>query len=280
MFGQALMAIAARRGLSPVGAARRNAEIVFDLCDDASVAAAIDRVRPGAVINAAAITDLQVCERDPGLAYRVNGRGAAMLAEHCRRLDAYLVQVSTDHFFTGDAAGKHDERAPVSLVNEYARTKFAGEAFARNCPGSLVIRTNIAGLRGRGHPTFLEWAIEAIHSGREISLFDDYYTSTIDATACGESLFDLMERRPAGMLNLASSEVSDKRTFVTALSRQLGCNDLPVRSASVRELVPRRAESCGLDVACAERALGRPLPDLDQVIRSLIHQAHVAAPAV
>ncbi len=58
------------------------------------------------------------------------------------------MQISTDHYFCGQGDLKHDESAPVTLLNEYARTKYAGEAFALTNPEACVIRTNVVGFRG------------------------------------------------------------------------------------------------------------------------------------
>ena len=75
--------------------------------------------------------------------------------------------VSTDHYWQGDGRLLHAEDAPIQLVNEYARSKHAGERFALSGSGpSLALRTNIVGVRGwKGRPTFAEWAVGAIRRG-------------------------------------------------------------------------------------------------------------------
>ncbi len=129
----------------------------------ASVRQALDNACADLVVNAAAMTAIDECERDPGLAYAVNARAVAVMSAHCRSSGAAFVHVSTDHFFSGDRDRRHDEHAPVRLVNEYARTKFAGEAFARTYPDALVLRTNVTGLRDwMGRPTFAEWVFDAL----------------------------------------------------------------------------------------------------------------------
>jgi dTDP-4-dehydrorhamnose reductase len=273
MLGQALLQEAAARGLAVSGAARSGAEHAVDVTDLDDLTALVGAVRPDVVVNTVALTDLRACEEHPGRAYAVNARPLAALAELSADLDFRLVQVSTDHFYTGDGAHAHNEADPIRLVNEYARTKHAAEGFALTAPGALVVRTNIVGFRGwAGRPTFAEWVLGALQAGEHLSLFDDFWTSSLPATTLAEALFDLLGTQAAGILNVASSEVANKEQFVTALATAA---DLPLNAdtASVAALLPRRAESIGLDVTRAEQFLGRPLPNLAATVRTLIQLA-------
>ena len=133
------------------GVARKDADFAVDLANARQIVELFARLTPTLVINAAANTNLENCEADPCGAYPVNARAVAVIAEQCRTSGATLVQISTDHFFTGGGPRPHAEDSPVALVNEYARSKFAGEGFARTLAESLVKRTNITGFAaGRG----------------------------------------------------------------------------------------------------------------------------------
>ena len=271
MLGPALVAEACHRQMEVVAAGRSGPDIEVDVRDENVLRDAFAHARPTLVVNSAAMIDIGTCESHPELAYAVNARAVALLAELCHEHSARLIQVSTDHYFAGDGRAQHDEAAAVRLINEYARTKFAGEAFALSRPDSLVIRTNITGFRGRsGSPTFVEWAIAAIEAGKRMTLFNDFYTSTMATGDCAVALFDLIESGASGLFNVASAQVSSKREFVTALADSLGCplND-PI-SGSVRGLRPPRAESLGLDVSRTEQVLSRQLPDLQATVKSLI----------
>lgn len=275
MLGQALLAEAGRRGLRMSGAARSGAEHACDLGDAAAATALVASLRPRLVINAAALTDLNACEADPGLAYRVNARAVAVLAEACRASRSRLLHVSTDHFFSGDGRAAHSEVAPVRLVNEYARGKFAGESFALALPRALVLRTNITGFRGwAGKPTFAEWLIGAIERDDEMTLFDDFWTSTLDAPSFARAALDLADAGIAGLVNVASRTIANKLAFAEAMARGLGRTMTRARPGSVGGLAVRRAESAGLDVRVAESILGRTLPDLDEVIAALVSEYH------
>jgi dTDP-4-dehydrorhamnose reductase len=272
MLGRALMREATGRGLHVAGAARSGTDYDLDIADDDALTALLERLHPRVIVNAAGLADVAACERAPDQAWRLNARAVAIIASWARSADARLVQVSTDHYFTGHGAALHDEAAPVRLVNEYARTKYAGEAFALTSPGALVLRTNIAGFRRHGSPTFAEWAIDAIRTDAPITLFDDFVTSTIDVGSFSVALFDLVEQCAAGLLNLAAHEAASKKVFVEALAARLDRSLSRAKAGSVTTLTPRRAESLALDVRRAEALLGRALPGVGHVADALIDE--------
>lgn len=273
MLGQALCREGRKREVQVTGIARTGSDQNVDASDVSALHAALDAASPSVIINAAAQTDLGICEQDPGQAYVVNARLPALLADYCTAHRIKLVQVSTDHYFSGDANQLHDEQAPVTLLNEYARTKYAGEIFAALCPDSLILRTNLVGFRGwADKPTFVEWAIAALRGHRPMTLFADFHTSSIDVDHFASALFALLERDACGLMNVAARTPASKEEFVLKLARRFGLDAGCCRSGSVREIAgPRRAESLALDVRRAESALGTALPDTDAVIDALAH---------
>ena len=273
LLGTALVAEGRKRGVDIFSAARNRAPVTLDIRDDVAISRLIDDIRPDVVINAAALTSLDDCQRFPDLAYRINGRAAGALAVAAAEAGSYFVQISTDHFFTGDGNARHGEDAPVTLVNEYARSKYVGEQLALTNRDALVVRCNFTGFGGQmDTPTFAEWAVDAITGKQPLSLFDDYYTSTIDAPALAVALADIVAHKPRGILNLAARDVASKYDFIVALGRSLGDSDFAPTHGCVKDLATPRAESCGLDVAEAEALLGRRLPTLAEVTGALAAQ--------
>ena len=277
LLGSAIMAEAYRRGWEAVGCARRGAERHLDLEDGQALRALVGQIGPDVVLNAAALVNLATCEADPGLAYRINARPAALLAELSREFGFFHVHVSTDHFFLGDGDRAHAEDAPIRLINEYACSKYAAEAFALAGSQALVARTNIVGFRPPGSlhpPSFAEWATAQIEADAPMALFDDFYASSLDTPTCARALLDLAAMRCTGLVNVASSEVASKRAFIAAMADAMGRRLTQARPGSVRDVpdgIPR-ADSLGLDVAKAETLLGYPLPGLRGVIANLLRQ--------
>lgn len=272
LLGQAVVGEAVRRGHAPLAASRNAADCPLDLTDLTSLDDALARHAPDIVINCAALTDIQACEDDPGAAWRINARPLATLAAWSTRHRRPLVHVSTDHYFpTGDDRA-HAEDSTVTLINEYARSKFAGEALALSAPGALVLRTSIVGIRGWTRPSFAEWVLDAVEADAPMTLFCDAYTSSIDVPTMARALFDLLAAGQCGLLNLAAREVYSKEQFIRETARQLGQPLSQATSGSVGALNPPRPQCLGLDVRRAEAILGYALPDLTAVVSSILNQ--------
>jgi dTDP-4-dehydrorhamnose reductase len=273
MLGQALMACGISRGLAVVGAARHAADVRCDISDPEALGTTLRDLRPAVIINCAAITDLAVCEEQPSLAHAVNAQPVAILAEYCTEQCCRFVQISTDHYFRGDGVATHDEQSPVEIVNEYAKSKLAGEAFALAYPEALVVRTNVTGFRGwPGKPTFAEWMFAVIQGNLPAILFDDFVTSTIDAPSLARAVFDLCNGKAHGLLNVAAREAATKKQFVEAAARHLGLTLTRCTPGSVMTLHPSRANSLALDVGRAEAMLGYRLPTLSEVVSALAEE--------
>src|SRR5213593_229303 len=90
--------VAARHAAAPPAGLE---EIDLDLLDPGSLASALDRARPDAVVHCAAQSNPDRCEGAPEPAHRLNVEAAAELARACRRHGLRLVALSTDLVFAG-----------------------------------------------------------------------------------------------------------------------------------------------------------------------------------
>jgi dTDP-4-dehydrorhamnose reductase len=114
----------------------------FDLTDRAAVIAGLDAARPDVVVNAGAYTAVDKAETEEADAVRVNGDGAAHVAEAAVRLGVPLVHLSTDYVFDGALDRPYREDDPTSPTGAYGRSKLAGErAVADRCEDSVILRT-------------------------------------------------------------------------------------------------------------------------------------------
>ncbi len=277
MLGRALVDKARQTGWKISGLARSGGDYELDLTDDRALAQCFREIKPQVVINTAAIVSLDHCERNPGQAYAVNSRAVAIMARLCEQVDAVLVQVSTDQYYCGDGKKSHDESAPVHPLNEYARSKFAGECFALTQPRSLVLRTNIVGHRGiPGRPTFAEWVECSLLERRQLTLFTDAWHSPMHVSDFANATFQLIDRRVHGIVNLAGREVVSKAEFIERFAAAMNIELDWAETGSIHSLGVERADSAGLDVTRAERLLGHSLPSADAAIERLVQTTSAA----
>ena len=276
MLGMALYRQAKREKITVIGVARSAADRTIDVTNETALKSVIVTENPDIVVNTIAITSLDYCERNPSFAYLTNARPASIVAKICSEIDAGSIHISTDHYYTGDNRKRHTEKSPVTLVNEYARTKYAAEWFARTNEKSLIIRTNIVGFKNKSeNPTFVEWCIRMLTESTPVTIFDDFYTSPIDVYRFSEILLDLIEEGTTGVLNVAGKDVSSKKEFILELADALNLDTSHTKTGSVHNMMgTKRAESLGLNIHKAERILGYKMPNRYDVINNLIIQHH------
>lgn len=262
-------------------AARHHADFTFDATQDEELVSCFHEVSPDICINAAAFVRLDGCEQDREMAYLVNARLPERLAALCREKGTYFIHISTDHYYCGDGRKKHTETMPVILLNEYARTKYAGECFVKTYRNSLILRTNIVGFKGDVMcPTFLEWLLNTMKEKKPMVLFDDFFTSSLHTEQFSHILIKLLALRPTGIFNLASSTVSSKEEFACAIGKKV-FHHIPVyERGSVRALSTQRADSLGLSTKKIERVLGCQMPSLDEVADSIFRAYRQGAYAI
>ena len=200
---------------------------------------------------------IELCEENQDLARSINRDIPHLLADASAQSRSRLIQISTDHYYTGDQDMLHTEDHKVKCVNTYAKTKYEGELMALQYENTLVVRTNITGKRGMaGKPTFIEWLTDQIVKKKPLTLFEDFYTSTIDTNTFCKLCMNTELEDYRGVINIASATAVSKKEFANHLAQELGVALDWAESASVSKLKVRRAESLGLDWTIFETISG------------------------
>src|SRR5213596_1222582 len=79
------------------------------------------------LINAAAFTNVDLCEAEREEAFRINAEGPRVLAEICRDKNAKLIHFSTDYVFNGEKREPYTEEDAAKPISVYGKSKRAGE---------------------------------------------------------------------------------------------------------------------------------------------------------
>jgi dTDP-4-dehydrorhamnose reductase len=247
------------------------ARVPMDLESAASIESAIESAKPDAVLHAGAYAMVDLCERDPERAERINVHGSEAVARACASRRLRVVGISTDLVLAGDRAHS-DEAQPARPVMTYGRTKLAGEeALLAAHPGGAVARVPLIvgggfGPRGSGSES-VAWALRA---GRRLTLFTDQYRTPCDAASIARALAALLAGTQTGRFHLGGRERVSRHELglrVAAVHRLSTEGIEAVRSADVPSVAPR-ADDVSLDSRRAERELGFDPAPLDAMIRT------------
>src|SRR6478672_2574707 len=133
MLGRDVVAAAEQAGHDVVALARRD----LDIADADAVRAAVADAGPDAVVNCAAWTDVDGAEEHEDDATRINGTGAGNLAA----VAPFVVHVSSDYVFDGDATAPYVEADPTGPRGAYGRSKLAGELAVAAAGDHAIVRS-------------------------------------------------------------------------------------------------------------------------------------------
>ncbi|HIE57397.1 MAG TPA: NAD-dependent epimerase/dehydratase family protein, partial [Anaerolineales bacterium] len=146
-----------------------------NLLETGAVEKLLAESRPDWVIHCAAQANLEVCERDPQLAWQLNTEIPRILAKQCRKGGARLLHVSTDAVFDGQRGGYTESDSPNPL-SAYARTKYEAEqAVAAENAEAIIARVNLFGWSLSGRRSLAEFFFTNLAAGNPIMGFTDVY---------------------------------------------------------------------------------------------------------
>ena len=170
----------------------------LDLADADAVAAAVRRVGPQIIVNAAGYTAVDRAESEPALADAINARAPAVLAEEAKRLDALLIHYSTDYVFDGNSREPYREEDPAKPLNVYGSSKLAGErAITAAGAAHLILRTSwIYGLHGQN---FLLTMRRLAATRDELRVVADQFGVPNWSRVLAEATASLVGRGPAAL---------------------------------------------------------------------------------
>ena len=194
MLGRVLCELL-RKDHSVLGLSRRGGEGVLrcELSDERTLRRLFEANRIDAVVNTAAYSDVDGCERDPKLAYDSNALACKNLSAVCSAKKIPWVHVSTDYVFSGEQNRAHKEEDRTFPISIYGCTKLIGEfyAIASKAP-CVVIRTSW--LFGPGNPkTFVNWVSERLKIEGTVSVLDNQTTSPTSVKDLSEAIVRIVE---------------------------------------------------------------------------------------
>jgi len=115
----------------------------LDITDPFKVEAYCVTNQPQVIINCAAYTAVDKAESDEDTAYLINAAAVQNLSESAARIDALVVQISTDYVFNGMSHIPYTETDKTNPQSVYGKSKLAGENAVRKHAGkAVIIRTS------------------------------------------------------------------------------------------------------------------------------------------
>lgn len=242
---------------------------MIELSDPETVRKVIDGLEFDVLINTAAYTTVDECERERDLAYAINAHSAAAMAEACRRKDARMIQVSTDFVFDGKSSDLYTEEAATNPINVYGQSKLLGEVKVLSSHWDALV-ARVSWVFGPDKPAFPEWLITQVRELERVGVPEDKVacpTYTPDFAKVLEPFLDA-DFPDDGLLHLCNTgavSYFEYAQYMVSVLRDLGVElalkELyPTRSNEVQNFIAPRPLQTGMSNNRYQQLTGEAIP--------------------
>ena len=156
----------------PVSLSSQFSTLPLDITDGEKTYRQVTKINPDIVIHTAAYTDVDGCETNRDLAFRINGLGTRNIALTCQRFDTELLYISTDYVFDGEKGEPYAEFDRPNPQSIYAKSKYWGELYINSLSNRFyIIRSSW--LFGKNGKNFVTTILNLAKEKKEIEVVND-----------------------------------------------------------------------------------------------------------
>ena len=246
---------------------------LLDITESAAVRRLLADLAPQAVVDVAAVADIDRAEREQEAAWAVNVEAARTIAAACAAGGAYFLYFSSDAVFAGTAP-RYGEQDPPQPVNYYGRTKAEGEkaVLAADPQAGIVRLSLVLGFPVTEGNSFFA-ALEAkLRAGQEVAAPADEIRTPVDVLTLSECVLELAVLRFAGVVHIGSTDSIDRASLTRRAAELMG---YPQARIAAQAPIPGRAarhKNGIMRVDQARRLLKTPLLSAEASIRRAIEE--------
>ncbi len=248
----------------------------LDITDKDKVKDYIVNEHPDMVINSAAYTDVDGCETNQEMAYKVNGEGVKNLALACKLVDCPLVHISTDYVFNGENTKPWMEDDEVGPISIYGKSKLQGEeAIESILDKFFIIRTSwLYGINGGNFPKTM---LELAKTHDTLTVVTDEIGTPTYTLDLAQAIAELIETDYYGIYHITNSDYCSWFDFakkIYAIGKKCGrvtkdCTITGCTTAEYGAKAPRPAYSV-LSKEKIQKELRIKIPEWEQSLKDFM----------
>ena len=236
-----------------------------DLGDLDALPGHLHALNPEIIIHCAAIANVDIAEKQPGLTRRINAEVPGVIATVAKGLGAKLIHISTDAVFDG-SKGNYKEDDAVNPLNAYAVSKLAGERAVLDAnPDATVARVVFYGWTMEGNQRGLaEFFYNNLVAGQSVNGYTDAFFNPMYVRDLAEVLLEMADADLRGIWHTFGNDTLSKYDFGVALARQFGLDEQLIKPVTAQSQSRGVVRSLNLSTNSDKlaKALGHPLPGL------------------
>jgi dTDP-4-dehydrorhamnose reductase len=233
--------------------------IQFDVSDRNSVKRAFKKAKPEVVVHAAALTDVDKCETNNAVAWRINVKGTGNISEEIQRSGAFLIFASTDYIFNGKM-GRYKETDLPDPINYYGYTKQEGEELVKTATEKYcIVRASViyGSTRAAGKINFALWLINKLKNNEQAKIATDQWNSPTLNTNMAEMTLEIIERKLTGIYHISGATRISRYDFAKQVAKKfkLDLNLIVPVLSSEFAWAAKRPQDSSLDTSKAQKTL-------------------------
>jgi dTDP-4-dehydrorhamnose reductase len=223
----------------------------------------VKKYMPDIIINTAAFTNVDGCETEKELSWRVNVDAIKNFIIASRVNDTKIIHLSTDYVFDGKT-GNYDESSKPNPLSYYGKSKLASEnALISSGIRFVVVRTMIIyGTAANIRPNFALWLIDMLGRGEHVRIVDDQFGMPTISDDLGWGILKIVDLDKSGFYHICGSEYLSRYEFAVKLAGVFELDEnliIPVKTSDLNQAAPRPIKSSFI-LLKAETELGlKPL---------------------
>ncbi len=243
-------------------------ESLLDITDAAAVERAVAAARPDIILNCAAYNLVDQAEKDRTAAFRVNEAGPRNIAASARRQGSFLVHFGSDYVFDGAKEdGLYVEGDATGPLNEYGRSKLAGEQAVSEVLGDRALVLRLSWVFGEGKQNFIHKFLERVKSGETLKVTCDEFSAPTWTGTVADVTLRALGAGLHGLYHLTNSGYCSRYEWAKLILRARGTErfirpvsldsfPLPARRPKFSAMSNRSlAAALGIDIATWEETV-------------------------
>jgi dTDP-4-dehydrorhamnose reductase len=215
----------------------------LDITNRSDVKSLVTSYRPDIILNAAAMTNVDACEREKEKAWKVNVTAVENLVEVCRRIDAKLIHVSTDYVFDGKT-GNYTEEDRVNPINYYGKTKLAGEnvILSSGIDHAILRAVVVYGFGTNVKNNFALWVVANLNEKKNIRCVDDQISNPTNVFDLANAMKEIIDHNISGLFHICGAETVSRYDFAVRAAEVFGYDPQliqRIKTTDLQQIAPR-----------------------------------------
>jgi dTDP-4-dehydrorhamnose reductase len=216
----------------------------LDITNRTEVLDVVDSFKPDAIINTAAMTNVDACESDKTLCWDLNVNAVKYFIEASEKVNSHLIHLSTDFVFDGEDGPYKEEDKPNPL-SYYGESKYEAEKLlaASNIKWSIARTIIVYGIvDDMSRSNIVLWAKEALEKGNPLTIVDDQFRSPTLAEDLAMGCYLIAQKEAEGIFHLSGKDVMSIIDLVYKVADFYGLDKsiiTPIKTASLNQAAKR-----------------------------------------